>query len=169
MAPRPSSDTVLTSRGVGLAAAGVVVGALGVGLAAPPLVYVGVAMLAAVAVGGLWLVLSINGFLRRFPFAHREVVPHPLTVGVPGRVTVTISSSSGSRGSALRRALADSLDIREQAAAELTGGMSTRATVSRTAKAFSLSYSLLPARRTSTPRGDQGTGCHGRPEPRSSR
>lgn len=153
MAPRPSSDTVLTSRGVGLAAAGVVVGGLGVGLAAPPLVYVGVAMVTSVAVGGLWLVLSINGFLSRFPFARREVVPHPLTVGVPGRVTVTISSSSGRRGSAVRRALADSLDIREQAAAELTGGMSTKATVSRTAKAFSLSYSLLPARRGRWPLG----------------
>ncbi|PKQ14347.1 MAG: DUF58 domain-containing protein, partial [Actinobacteria bacterium HGW-Actinobacteria-8] len=123
------------------------------GLATPPLVYVGVAMVAAVAVGGLWLTLSINGFLSRFPFARREVMPHPLTVGVPGRVTVTISSSSGRRGRTLRRALADSLDIREQAAAELTGGMSTKATVSRTAEAFSLSYSLLPSRRGRWPLG----------------
>ncbi|WP_291377666.1 DUF58 domain-containing protein [Demequina sp.] len=153
MAPRPSSDTVLTSRGIGLAAAGTVVGGLGVGLATPPLVYVGVAMVASVAVGGLWLMLSINGFLSRFPFAHREVVPHPLTVGVPGRVTVTISSSAGRRGGALRRALAESLDIREQAAAELTGGLSTKATVSRTSESFSLSYSLLPSRRGRWPLG----------------
>lgn len=150
---RPTSDTELTSRGIGLVTAGIVIGGLGVGLATPPLVYVGVAMVAAVAVGGLWLMLSINGFLSRFPYARREVVPHPLTVGVPGRVTVTISATAGRRGKAVRRALAESLDIREQAAAELTGGMSTRATVSRSAESFSLSYSLLPARRGRWPLG----------------
>lgn len=153
MVARATSETVLTSRGIGLATGGVIVGALGVGLATPPLVYVGIAMVASVAVGGLWLLLSINGFLRRFPFARRQVRPHPLTVGVPGRVTVTISSPSGRRGSTVRRALAESLDIREQAAAELTGGMSTKATVSRTAGAFSLAYSLLPSRRGRWPLG----------------
>lgn len=153
MASRARSDTTLTSRGIGLAAGGVVVGGLGVGLATPPLVYVGIAMLAAVAVGGLWLMLSITSFLSRFPFARREVVPHPLTVGVPGRVTVTVSSMAGRRGKAVRRALAESLDIREQAAAELTGGMSTKATVSRTAESFALSYSLLPSRRGRWPLG----------------
>jgi len=153
VADRPTSDTALTSRGIGLATAGVVLGGLGVGLATPPLVYIGIAMVASVVVGGLWLLLAINGFLSRFPFARREVTPHPLTVGVPGRVTVTVSSSSGRRGKALRRALAASLDIREQAAAELTGGMSTKATVSRTAESFSLSYSLLPSRRGRWPLG----------------
>lgn len=153
MAARPSSDTALTSRGVGLAVAGVIVGALGVGLATPPLVYVGIAMLACVVVGGLWLLFAISGFLSRFPYARREVVPHPLTVGVPGRVTVTISSASGKRGKAVSRALAESLDIREQAAAELTGGMSTKATVSRTAHSLALSYSLLPSRRGRWPLG----------------
>ncbi len=110
-------------------------------------------MLACVAVGGLWLLFAINGFLSRFPYARREVVPHPLTVGVPGRVTVTISSTSGQRGQAVSKALAESLDIREQAAAELTGGMSTKATVSRTAHSFALSYSLLPSRRGRWPLG----------------
>ncbi len=147
MSARPTSDTVLTSRGIGLLGAGIVTGALGIGLATPPLVYIGIAMVATVVVGGLWLMLAIHGFVSRFPYARRDVVPHPLTVGVPGRVTVTISSTSGPRGKALKRALAESLDIREQAAAELTGGMSTKATVSRTAESFSLSYALLPTRR----------------------
>ena len=153
MASRPTSATTLTSRGIGLAAAGTAVGGLGVGLAAPPLVYVGVAMVGCVVVGGLWLLLSINRFLSHFPFTHREVAPHPLTVGVPGRVTVTVSSAGGHRSRAARRAFSEALDIREQAAAELTGGMSTKATVSRTEDAFCLSYSLLPSRRGRWPLG----------------
>ena len=96
MATRADSDTVLTSRGIGLSATGVVVGALGVGLAAPPLVYIGIAMVSVVAVSGLWMLLAVNSFLARFPYARREVMPRPLTVGVPGRVTVSISFAAAS-------------------------------------------------------------------------
>lgn len=151
---RSASSTTLTPRGIGMSAAGVVVGGLGVGLATPPLVYVGVAMVASAAVAGLWMLLAVNSFLSSFPFARREVSPRPLTVGVPGTVTVTISAASRGRSGALvRRALADALDIREQAAAELTGGAATKATVSRTPTALSLSYALQPLRRGRWPLG----------------
>ncbi len=154
MARDPHSETTLTSRGIGMAAVGVVVGGLGVGLATPPLVYVGVAMCAAVAVAALWMLLSVNSFLSSYPFAHREITPRPLTVGVVGRVTVTMSAAQrGRAGAVLRRAIAQSLDIREQAAAELTGGGATKATVARTSDSLSLSYALHPTRRGRWPLG----------------
>lgn len=124
------------------------------GFAAPPLVYVGVAMVASVAVAGLWTMVGIHSFLTRFPHASRGVSPRPLTVGMPGKVTVSIEATRGGRsGAAVRRALASSLDIREQAAAELTGGLGTKATVSRTSQALTLSYTLQPSRRGRWPLG----------------
>lgn len=154
MATRAKSDTVLTSRGIGLSASGVVVGGLGVGMAAPPLVYIGIAMVSVVVVSGLWMLLAVNSFLAQFPYARREVSPRPLTVGVPGRVTVTISSSSRRRGGAsVRKVITEALDIREQASAELTGGLGTKATVSRTPELLALSYTLLPSRRGRWPLG----------------
>jgi len=149
---RSASETQITSRGVGMAAAGLVLGALGVGLATPPLVYTGVAMVASVIVAGAWMLMSVNAFLRRFPYARREVTPRPLTVGVPGRVTVKIQSTAQHSG-LLRRAMTSSLDIREQAASELTGGMGTKATVTRTPDSLTLTYSLTPSRRGRWPLG----------------
>ena len=137
-----------------MGAAGTVIGALGIGLAAPPLVYIGVAMVSALAVSGLWILLAVNTFLSRFPFARREVSPRPLTAGTPGRVTVSITAGTRrGTGTAVRRAIADALDIREQASAELTGGLGTKATVTRSADSLSLSYALLPSRRGRWPLG----------------
>jgi uncharacterized protein (DUF58 family) len=106
------------------------------------------------------MMLSIHTFLLRFPFARRGVDPRPLTVGAPGRVTVRIASAhaGGSRGGlhpglSLARSIADGVDIREQAAAELTGGAGTKATVSRTPDALTLTYGLLPTRRGRWPLG----------------
>lgn len=156
-----SSTTVVTSRGIGVAVSGVILGCLGVGMASPSLVYVGVSMTAAFAVAYLWMTLSIHTFLLRFPFARREVMPRPLTVGIPGRVTVRIESlhndaDQGSQHLAARRfsrAIVEGLDIREQAAAELTGGAGTKATVARTPTSLTLSYGLQPTRRGRWPLG----------------
>ncbi|MBN2176193.1 MAG: DUF58 domain-containing protein [Demequinaceae bacterium] len=157
-----SSATVITSRGVGMAVAGLLVGGGGVGLASPVLVYIGVGMTSAVAVGCLWMLLSIHTFLLRFPFARRDVTPRPLTVGVPGKVVVSIESAhSHGREREMgihparrfTRTLVESLDIREQAAAELTGGAGTKATVSRSSQSLTLTYNLLPARRGRWPLG----------------
>jgi len=151
--PSFSTDTVVTGRGYGVAGMGVMAGALGVGFASPVLVYIGLAMVCAVAVSGVWMMLSLNAFARRFPFARREVVPRPLTSHQPGQVTVKIHSGGGSQRSSVRRALTESLDIREQAASELTGGMGTKATVARTPSSLTLTYSLLPSRRGRWPLG----------------
>jgi uncharacterized protein (DUF58 family) len=147
MSARPSSDTLLTTRGVGMGASGVVLGGLGMGLSSPTLVYIGIALCAAVAVGVLWMVLSISAFLRRFPFASRHVAPRPLSVGAPGIVTVTVRARGARTGGAMRRLVTDRLDIREQAATELTGTGGSTASVTRSADALTLSYTLVPTRR----------------------
>ncbi|MFW2513545.1 DUF58 domain-containing protein [Demequina sp. SO4-13] len=152
-AGRPRSDAQMTSRGVGVLAAGVVIAALGVGLSTPILVYVGVAMTCAVAVGWIWLVLAVDAFLRAIPATRRDVVPHPLTAGVPGTVSVTIDSRGSSRHPRLRRSVTEHLDLREQAAAELTGGVGTKATVTRGEGILTLRYSLHPTRRGRWPLG----------------
>ncbi|MES1170972.1 MAG: DUF58 domain-containing protein [Actinomycetota bacterium] len=146
------TSTAFSARGVGLGTAGLVFGGLGVGLATPILVYCGVFMLAVFTVSCVWMLLSVNTFVTRFPYARREVIPHPLTAGVPGTVTVTIQSD-GSRSTRWRRAITQSLDIREQAAAELTGGMGTKASVVRTTTSLTLTYSLLPSKRGRWPLG----------------
>ena len=154
-----TSATAITSRGIGMAVAGLIVGAGGVGLASPVLVYIGVTTVAAVAVGSLWMLLSVHTFLLRFPFARREVRPRPLTVGVPGRVVVRIESAHAQArggyhpGRRFTRAIVEGLDIREQAAAELTGGAGTKATVARTPESLTLSYALQPTRRGRWPLG----------------
>jgi uncharacterized protein (DUF58 family) len=166
MTPPPSheatSATTVTSRGIGLAIAGVIVGGGGVGIASPILATVGVTMVAAVLVAALWMLLSVHTFLLRFPFARREVRPRPLTVGVPGKVVVRIESAlaqglehEGKHHSAhrLTRTIIEGLDIREQAAAELTGGAGTKATVSRTSESLTLTYGLQPSRRGRWPLG----------------
>ncbi len=158
--PDASSTTRVTARGVGLAVAGLGIGVLGIGLASPALVYVGVTVVAVVTVSALWMMLSIHAFLLRFPFARREVTPRPLTAGAPGRVTVRITSAHARDsheglhpGRSISRSIADGLDIREQAAAELTGGAGTKATVTRSPDALALSYGLLPTRRGRWPLG----------------
>ncbi len=158
--PDASSTTRITARGIGLAVAGLGIGVLGIGLASPALVYVGVTVVAVVTVSVLWMMLSIHTFLLRFPFARREVAPRPLTAGAPGRVTVRIASAHAHDpreglhpGRGLARSITDGLDIREQAAAELTGGAGTKATVTRSPDALSLSYGLLPTRRGRWPLG----------------
>jgi uncharacterized protein (DUF58 family) len=160
---RASSDdvataTLPTARGVGSLAFGVVLSGAGVAFAAPSMVYIGVALVAAVTVAWLWMTLSVHTFLMRFPFARRNVAPWPLSVGVPGRVTVNIASASAHAGVRHRahrftRALVSGLDIREQAASELTGGLGTKATVTRTPESLSLSYNLQPTARGRWPLG----------------
>lgn len=144
-----ATDTVVTARGYGVAGMSVVAGFLGIGFASPALVYIGVAMVSAVGVATLWMTLSLGAFGRRRPIARRDVVPRPLTAHQGGEVTVTIQSgrTRAARRRPVRGAATARLDIREQAAAELTGGVGAKARVSRTPTALTLSYSLMPTRR----------------------
>ncbi len=150
---RPTSHTQMTSRGVGVLVAGLVIAMLGVGLSTPILVYIGIAMTCAVAVAWIWLLLAVDAFVRVAPNTRREVVPHPLTAGVPGSVSVTIDSRTAGRPGRMRRSMTEHLDLREQAATELTGGVGTKASVSRGDGTLTLRYSLHPTRRGRWPLG----------------
>lgn len=126
-------------------ACGVVIGALGVGLSTPVMVYVGVAMTCAVVLAWVWMMLALGNFVRRFPHAERTIRPRPLTVGVPGTVTVAIRAHKARRG--IGRGIIARLQVREQAASELTGGAPTRAAVTRSPDALVLDYALTPVKR----------------------
>jgi uncharacterized protein (DUF58 family) len=147
------SITAMTARGIGVGASGLVIVTLGIGLASPILVWIGVAMVATVAVAVLWLVTAISMFHRRFPDAWRTVTPHPLTAGSAGAVTVSIRTSRHRARLGVSNALASSLDVREQAAGELTGGVATKATVVRTAQELRLDYQVNPTHRGRWPLG----------------
>lgn len=145
------SAILMTRRGVSLLATGLLIAALGIGFATPILVYVGIAMGVAVAVGWLWVLLAVKSFSRSRASAHRQVNPHPLTAGVPGEVSVTIST--GGRGAWLHQSATQHMDLREQAAAELTGGAGTKAAVERGQGTLTLRYGLHPTARGRWPLG----------------
>ncbi len=141
----------MTTRGTGMLACGIVVAGLGVGLSTPVLVHIGVAMTCAVVVAWIWVVLAVDSFMRTFPLARRTVSPHPLTAGRGGTVSVTIEAARSRART--RRSLAEHLDIREQASAELTGGLGTKATVRREPGRLELMYAVHPVRRGRWPLG----------------
>ncbi|WP_160300022.1 DUF58 domain-containing protein [Demequina oxidasica] len=143
----------MTPRGIGMGASGVVVAILGIGLASPVLVWVGVSMAATVLIAALWLITSVAMFRKRFPDAWRTVAPHPLTAGGNGTVNVSIRTAKHRQRLGISNALASALDVREQAAAELTGGLSTKATVGRSAEELRLDYQVHPTHRGRWPLG----------------
>lgn len=132
----------VTARGVGVLAFGLAIAIIGVGFATPILVYVGVAMTFAVVVSGVWVAVAVRSFVRSNTQIQREVVPHPLTAGMPGQVSAVIYALGGSASASLRRV--QRLDIREQAAAELTGGLDTKASLERGHGTLTLHYGLHP-------------------------
>ncbi|WNM23358.1 DUF58 domain-containing protein [Demequina capsici] len=140
------TETVVTSRGIGMTSAGVAVTVLGVGLASPFLTLIGIAVLSCAAIAALWIAGSVQVLRRRYRAARRVIVPFPLAAGSPGTVTVDIEAIRPT-------SLVPGLDIREQAAAELTGMRPTTASVSRARGLVSLSYSLHPTTRGRWPLG----------------
>lgn len=149
----PGSMTAMSARGVGVGASGAVIMVLGIGLASPILVWVGVTMVATVVIAIGWLIASIKMFRRRFPGAWRTVTPLPLTAGGSGSVNVSIRTARHRQRLGISNALASSIDVREQAAAELTGGLATKATVARSSEELRLDYELNPTHRGRWPLG----------------
>lgn len=141
----------ITTRGVGMLASGLAITVVGVGFATPILVYVGMAMTCAVIVSGAWVAIAVRSFMRSNTQVHRAVSPHPLTAGLPGHVSAVIYAPGGSARASLRRV--QRLDLREQAAAELTGGTDTKASLERGDGTLSLRYELHPVIRGRWPLG----------------
>lgn len=152
-AARSRPQLRMTPRGVGVLAAGIVMAALGMGIATPILVYAGVAATVAVAVAWAWVLIAVNTLVRTHTGVQRRVTPHPLTAGVPGQVAVTLGIGGPVRGARLRQALLSHVDLREQAAAELTGTSSTKAGVERDQDTLTLRYGLHPMIRGRWPLG----------------
>ncbi len=150
--PRHPLSTAPTARGIAMLAVGLAMVVSGIGFAAPALVRVGVMVLMACLVGYLWVRGSVSAFRRSFPHARRDVLPYPLSVGSPGTVTVSLTALRHGPGG-VSRGMVAALDVREQAAGELTGGSATRAVVSRSRDALTLTYSLAPRRRGRWPLG----------------
>lgn len=143
----PHVAPVMTSRGVGVGASGIVITLLGIGLSSPILVWVGIAMVMTAVTAAAGLLAAVTMFRRRFPAALRDISPLPLSAGGRGHVTVAIRTARHRQGLGLSNALASQLDIREQAAAELTGGFTTKATVTRSPEELRLDYPLAPTQR----------------------
>ncbi|WP_062312879.1 DUF58 domain-containing protein [Demequina rhizosphaerae] len=132
------AETVVTPRGVGLAAGGGSLLLVGIGFASAPLVLIGATVVAAVGVAAVWIVAQVLATRARVDTVTRAVAPATLSAGTPGDVVVRVAA---------RGALARGLRLREQAAAELTGGAGTRAAISRRPGAVELRYRLSPTRR----------------------
>ncbi len=146
-ASRPGrTETVVTARGIGMTAGGLALTALGIGLASPLVTQLGLATLATAAIASLWLLGAVQTLRRRYRTARRVITPFPLVAGEPGTVQVEVSSLRESSRTPL-------LDIREQAAAELTGMRPTSASVTRSPGSVLLSYSLSPTVRGRWPLG----------------
>ncbi|MDN4473660.1 DUF58 domain-containing protein [Demequina zhanjiangensis] len=140
------TETVVTARGIGMTGGGLALTALGIGLASTLIVMLGIATLATAAVAALWLLSSVQLLRRRYRTARRVISPFPLVAGEAGTVHVEVASSHGSTR-------VPQLDIREQAAAELTGMRPTSASVTRRPGSVLLSYSLSPTSRGRWPLG----------------
>ncbi|SEJ47163.1 DUF58 domain-containing protein [Demequina mangrovi] len=139
--PTPRNDgaqTAVLPRGVGLAVGGAVLLVVGVGFASAPLVLIAGTVVTAVAVAAAVIgaqVLATRSHVMRLS---REVTPPTLSAGSPAEVVVRVETRSG---------IARRLRIREQAAAELTGGATTRASIARRSTGIELRYRLEPTRR----------------------
>jgi len=132
------AETSATPRGVGIAAGGIALLAVGIGFASAPLVLIGATTLLAAVIAVAWIAAQVGATRASVAHVDREVRPATLTVGTSGEVVVRV----GARGP-----LARSLRLREQAAPELTGGGATRASISRRPTSIELRYALTPVRR----------------------
>ncbi|WP_407342426.1 DUF58 domain-containing protein [Pengzhenrongella phosphoraccumulans] len=137
-----------TARGWGLAGAGSAVTALGIGIGSADLTRLGLLGPLVVLTGALWL-LAVDPTGGRHPLrVHRSARPNPVSVGSPATARVEIRASDLSG-----RARLAELHLGEQAATQLSGGLTLRARVVRAAGQITLTYPIQPTRRGRWPLG----------------
>jgi len=141
-----------TTRGVSVTAIGIAMLVAGIGYANTVLTRVGVGVVVVSCAGLVWVLVAAWILRRGFPHSQRHLHPHPLSVGTPATVTVSLTSTPGSV-SVLRHAVVQALEVHEQAAAEITGPGPTRATITRGVKELGLTYTITPTRRGRWPLG----------------
>ncbi|WP_296664473.1 DUF58 domain-containing protein [Demequina sp.] len=136
--PEEGAQTFVTPRGVGLAAAGAALLGVGIGFASAPLVLIGAATLVSAVVGAAWIAAQTLATRATVTGVRRDVSPPTLSAGGAGVVAVHVRAQGP---------IARTLRLKEQAASELTGGGSTRATIAGEPGGIVLRYSLAPVSR----------------------
>lgn len=137
-----------TGRGVALVLAGFALTGLGIALGAIDLVTIGTVLVLVVVAGALAVGFSDPHRGRHRLLISREVRPDPVHAGNDATVTVTVTASDATG----RSRLAD-LELREQAAAQLSGGRPLRARVTRAPGSVVLRYPVEAERRGRWPLG----------------
>jgi uncharacterized protein (DUF58 family) len=137
-----------TTRGWGLLAAGALLGGLGVGLGSTDLIRLGLIGLLVVVAGAAW-VFAVDPTRGRHALkVHRSVTPNPVSAGSPA--TADVQVTAGDLASRVRLA---EVQLGEQAASQLSGGLTLRARVERAPGRITLTYPLSPVRRGRWPLG----------------
>lgn len=137
-----------TARGWGLACGGIALAALGIGIGSTDLFRLGLIGPLVVLAGAGWL-LAVDPTGGRHPLrVFRSARPNPVSVGSPATARVEIRASDLSG-----RARLAELQLGEQAATQLSGGLTLRARVVRAAGQITLTYPITPTRRGRWPLG----------------
>ncbi|MGV8965443.1 MAG: DUF58 domain-containing protein [Cellulomonas sp.] len=137
-----------TARGWGLAGAGLAVMSLGIAIGSEDLARLGLIGPLIVLAGAAWL-LVVDPTGGRHPLrVYRSAQPNPVSVGSPATARVEIRAFDLSG-----RARLAELQLGEQAATQLSGGLTLRARVVRAADRITLTYPIKPTRRGRWPLG----------------
>ncbi|WP_298459688.1 DUF58 domain-containing protein [uncultured Cellulomonas sp.] len=137
-----------TPRGWGLLAGGSVLALAGGLWGSIDIARLGLVGPLLVLAGALWVVLFDPARGRHALRVHRSVQPNPVSAHSPATAHVEVLAGDTSG----RSRLAD-LELGEQAASQLSGGLTLRARVERSAGRIALSYALAPVRRGRWPLG----------------
>ena len=137
-----------TARGSALAFAGAALTGTGAALGSPSLTRLGLLGPLVVLCGVIWL-LVVDPTRGRHPLVVlRTVDPNPVSVGSPAVVRVEVRASSPTG-----RARLAELQLGEQAATQLSGGLTLRARVLRAPGIVTITYPIQPTRRGRWPLG----------------
>ncbi|NMR20618.1 DUF58 domain-containing protein [Cellulomonas fimi] len=137
-----------TARGWGTGLGGLVLAGLGLGLGSTDLIRLGLVGPLVVLVGAVWLLL-VDPTRGRHPLRVVRAV-HPNPVPVHGTATARVEVRAGDPSGRARLA---ELVLGEQAATQLSGGLTLRARVVRSPGQITLSYPIQPIRRGRWPLG----------------
>jgi uncharacterized protein (DUF58 family) len=137
-----------TPRGWGLLAGGSLLALSGVGWGSTDFTQLGLIGPLIVAAGAAWVLLVDPTRGRHALRVNRTVRPNPVSAHSPATAYVDVSAADPSG-----RARLSEVELGEQAASQLSGGLTLRARVERGPGRISLSYALDPVRRGRWPLG----------------
>ncbi len=137
-----------TPRGWGLLVGGMLFALSGVGWGSTDVTRLGLIGPRVVAAGAAWVVLVDPTRGRHALRVRRSVDPNPVSAGSPATAHVDVTATDSSA-----RARLAEVELGEQAASQLSGGLTLRARVERAPGRITLTYGLDPVRRGRWPLG----------------